>query len=256
MSARGHEPLVALVGAGPGDPELLTVKAVRLLGDADVVLHDRLVAPEILALARPGAELIDVGKRPGGSHTQDVLNELLVLHASSGRRVVRLKGGDPFLFGRGGEEVEVLARHGIACQVVPGISSSLAGPAAAGIPVTHRQVARAVTVVTGHEAAASDPVDWSAVARVGGTVVILMGIERRAVLAERMITAGMEGSTPVAVVMDATTPRQRVWAGVLADLGEADVVSPAVIVVGAVASFAEEAAALVAAHVADDRHGG
>ena len=149
-------PVVALVGAGPGDPELLTIKAARLIAAADVVLYDRLVSLEILALARVDADLIDVGKRPGGSHTQDVLNELLVLHARSGRRVVRLKGGDPFLFGRGGEEVDVFARHGIACEVVPGISSSLAAPAAAGIPVTHRQIARAVTIVTGHEAHASE----------------------------------------------------------------------------------------------------
>lgn len=245
---RVREPHVALVGAGPGDPELLTLKAARLVAAADVVLHDRLVSAEILALARPGAELIDVGKRPGGSHTQDVLNDLLVLHARSGRRVVRLKGGDPFLFGRGGEEVEVLARHGIECQVVPGISSSLSGPAAAGIPVTHREVARAVTIVTGHEAHGSDPVDWSAVARVGGTLVVLMGIERRGAIVEQLVGAGMERTTPAAVVMHATTPRQRVWTGSLAELPGADVESPAVVVVGAVAAFPVAAAGLVAAH--------
>ena len=182
---------VWLVGAGPGDPELLTLKAARLIGEADVVLYDRLVSPEILAMARPDADLIDVGKRPGGSHTQGVLNELLVLHARSGRRVVRLKGGDPFLFGRGGEEVEVLAQHGIACEVVPGVSSSLAGPAAAGIPVTHRQVARAVTIVTGHEATDSDPVDWSAVGRLGGTLVVLMGVERRGAIVAKLVESGL-----------------------------------------------------------------
>ena len=239
---------VALVGAGPGDPELLTIKAARLIGEADVVLHDRLVSPEILALARPDAELIDVGKRPGGSHTQGVLNDLLVLHARSGRRVVRLKGGDPFLFGRGGEEVEVLARHGMVCDVVPGVSSSLAGPAAAGIPVTHRQVARAVTIVTGHEMTASDPVDWSAVARLGGTVVVLMGVERRGTIVERLVAGGLGADTPAAVVMHATTPRQRVWTGTVGELPAADVESPAVMVIGAVATFADEATALVAAH--------
>jgi uroporphyrin-III C-methyltransferase len=239
---------VWLVGAGPGDPELLTIKAARLIGDADVVLYDRLVSPEILALARPGAELIDVGKRPGGSHTQDVLNDLLVLHARSARRVVRLKGGDPFLFGRGGEEVEVLARAGIECEVVPGVSSSLAAPAAAGIPVTHRRVARAVTIVTGHEMAASDPVDWSAVARLGGTLVVLMGIERRALIVDRLLAGGLAADTPAAVVMHATTPRQRVWTGTVEQLADADVESPAVMVIGAVASFADEATAIVAAH--------
>lgn len=248
-------PTVALVGAGPGDPELLTIKAARLIAEADVVLYDRLVSPEILALARPGADLVDVGKRPGGSHTQDVLNDLLVLHAQSGRRVVRLKGGDPFLFGRGGEEVERLARHGIVCDVVPGISSSLAGPAAAGIPVTHRQVARAVTVVTGHEAHQSDPVDWSAVARLGGTLVVLMGIERRGEIVRRLIDGGLAADTPVAVVMHATTPRQRVWSGCLDQLPDADVESPAVIVIGAVATFADDAAALVAAQAAPADHG-
>ena len=238
---------VWLVGAGPGDPELLTLRAARLIGEADVVLYDRLVSPEILAMAHPGAELIDVGKRPGGSHTQDVLNDLLVLHAQSGRRVVRLKGGDPFVFGRGGEEVEVLARAGIACEVVPGVSSALAGPAAAGIPVTHRQVARAVTIVTGHEMAASDPVDWSAVARLGGTLVVLMGIERRAAIVDALVAGGLADDTPAAVVMNATTPRQRVWTGRVRDLADADVASPAVMVIGAVATFADEAAALVAA---------
>ncbi len=242
-----NEVRVWLVGAGPGDPELLTLRAARLIGEADVVLYDRLVSPEILAMARPGAELIDVGKRPGGSHTQDVLNELLVLHAQSGRRVVRLKGGDPFVFGRGGEEVEVLARAGIACEVVPGVSSALAGPAAAGIPVTHRQVARAVTIVTGHEMAASDPVDWSAVARLGGTLVVLMGIERRAAIVEALRAGGLDDDTPAAVVMHATTPRQRVWTGRVRDLADADVASPAVMVIGVVATFADEAAALVAA---------
>jgi uroporphyrin-III C-methyltransferase len=235
---------VWLVGAGPGDPELLTLKAARLLAEADVVLYDRLVSPEILALARPGAELIDVGKRPGGSHTQVVLNLLLVEVARSGRRVVRLKGGDPFLFGRGGEEVEALAAHGIECEVVPGISSALAAPAAAGVPVTHRNVSRAVTVVTGHEALDTHPVNWSALAQVGGTLVVLMGIERRAAIAARLVECGFGESTPVAVVMNATTPSQRVWSGRLDALGGVDVGSPAVIVIGAVAAFADTAASL------------
>ena len=237
---------VAIVGAGPGDPELLTLKAARLIAQADVVLYDRLVSPQILAMAPEGAELIDVGKRPGGSHTQDVLNDLLVAVATPGRRVVRLKGGDPFVFGRGGEEVEVLARHGISFEIVPGISSALAAPAAVGIPVTHRHMSRAVTVVTGHEAIDSSPVDWSALARLGGTLVVLMGIERRGQIVHTLIAAGFDPRTPVAVIIDATTPDQRQWIGDLESLVDADVCSPGVIVIGAVAAFPASAAQLAA----------
>jgi uroporphyrin-III C-methyltransferase len=237
---------VAIVGAGPGDPELLTLKAARLIGQADVVLYDRLVSPQILALAPAHAELIDVGKRPGGSHTQDVLNDLMVSVASPGRRVVRLKGGDPFVFGRGGEEVEVLIRNGISFEIVPGISSALAAPAAAGIPVTHRDISRAVTVVTGHEAIGSSPVDWSALAKLGSTLVILMGIERRGQIVRTLIAAGFEPTTPVAVIIDATTPDQREWTGDLASLPDADVASPGVIVIGAVAAFPARAARVAA----------
>ncbi|MGD9999126.1 MAG: uroporphyrinogen-III C-methyltransferase [Ilumatobacteraceae bacterium] len=236
---------VAIVGAGPGDPELLTLKAARLLADADVVLYDRLVSPEILALAAR-AELIDVGKRPGGSHTQDVLNELLLAVATPGRRVVRLKGGDPFVFGRGGEEIEVLARHGVSFEIVPGISSALAAPSAAGIPVTHRRVSRAVTVVTGHEALESSPVDWSALARAGTTLVVLMGIERRGRIVETLVESGFDPATPVAVVSDATTADQQQWFGELAGLPAADVRSPGVIVIGAVAAFPAHVAELAA----------
>ena len=244
---------VSIVGAGPGDPELLTLKAARLIGQADVVLYDRLVSPQILALAPAHAELIDVGKRPGGSHTQDVLHELLVAVATPGRRVVRLKGGDPFVFGRGGEEVEVLDRHGISHEVVPGISSAFAAPAAAGIPVTHRNVSRAVTVVTGHEALDSSPVDWAALARLGTTLVVLMGIERRAQIVAALVDAGFAADTPVAVVMHATTSAQRQWTGQLDSLPDADVESPGVIVIGAVAAFpARAAVSLAAAYVAPD----
>lgn len=246
---RPPRPKVALVGAGPGDSGLLTLAGARLLAEAEVVLHDRLVSTEILAMASPTAELIDVGKRPGGSPTQEVLNDLLVAVAQSGRRVVRLKGGDPFLFGRGGEEVEALARHGIPCEVIPGVTSALAAPAAAGIPVTHRAVARTVTIVTGHEALRGDPVDWGAVAGIGGTIVVLMGVEHRATIVERLLRHGLDSSTPAAVVMDATTERQRVWTGALDGLADADVCSPAVIVIGAVAAFAQSAAELAVSHV-------
>ncbi len=180
-----------------------------------------------------------MGKRPGGSHTQVVINALLVSVARSGRRVVRLKGGDPYVFGRGGEELDALAAAGIGCVVVPGVSSAIAAPAAAGIPVTHRRVARAVTVITGHEAVESAPVDWSAAARLGGTIVVLMGIERRATIAAALTAGGLDAATPVAVVSEATTGRQRTWVGCLDDLGAADVASPAVIVIGEVARRAD-----------------
>jgi uroporphyrin-III C-methyltransferase len=236
---------VYLVGAGPGDPELLTVRAARLLAGAEVVLHDRLVPPGILALA-PGAELIDVGKRPGGSHAQELINELLVSLGRSGRAVVRLKGGDPYLFGRGGEEVDALVAAGVPCEVVPGVSSALAGPAAAGIPVTHRSDARSVTIVTGHEAVTSQPVAWEHLARLGGTIVLLMGVERRGEIAAALIAGGLDPATPVAVVGDATHPTQTVLAGRLDALADLPARSPSVIVIGLVAGRAVTTAALVA----------
>ncbi|HEX7443050.1 MAG TPA: uroporphyrinogen-III C-methyltransferase, partial [Acidimicrobiales bacterium] len=171
---------VALVGAGPGDPGLLTRRGAELLAGAEVVVYDRLIARELLDLAPAGAELIDVGKGPGQSGRQADINELLVDRGRSGRRVVRLKGGDPFVFGRGGEEAEALRQAGVDVEVVPGVSSAFAAPAAAGIPVTHRTVSTSVTVVTGH---AGDPalpgVDWEALGRLDGTLVILMGMGAR-----------------------------------------------------------------------------
>lgn len=237
---------VYLVGAGPGDPDLLTVRAVRALRAADVVLHDRLVPAEVLDLAPAHAELIDVGKRPGGSHVQGVINELLVTLGRSGRTIVRLKGGDPYLFGRGGEEVDALDAAGVPVVVIPGISSALAGPAAAGIPVTHRHDARAVTIVTGHESAASEPVAWQHLAQVGGTIVVLMGVERRAHIAGQLIAGGLDAATPVAVVRDATRPTQEVTVGRLADLPVLPARSPAVIVIGAVAARAASAVSCLA----------
>jgi uroporphyrin-III C-methyltransferase len=231
---------VHLVGAGPGDPELLTVRAVRLLAIADVVVHDRLVSEDVLALARPGAELIDVGKRPGGSHTQDLINALLVELGRQGGEVVRLKGGDPFVFGRGGEEAEALAGAGIPYTVVPGITSAFAGPAAAGIPVTHRGAARAVTVVSGHGAPGSHDVDWAAHARTGATLVVLMGIERRATIVAELLAGGMRPDTPVAAVHRATTPHQAVVRCRLHELADVDVASPSVIVIGAVAALGDD----------------
>ena len=229
---------VALVGAGPGDPGLLTCRGAELLRTADVVVYDRLVAAELLDLAPDGAELIDVGKGPGESGLQVDINELLVAHGRSGRRVVRLKGGDPFVFGRGGEEAEALRRAGVDVEVVPGVSSAFAAPAAAGIPVTHRNVSTSVTVVTGH---AGDPalpgVDWDTLGRLDGTLVVLMGVGARAAVAERLIAAGRSPGTPVAVVRWGTTDRQEVVRTTLDHLADVDLGAPAAIVVGAVAGL-------------------
>ena len=191
---------VAIVGAGPGDADLLTVRAVTWLGRADVVVHDRLVGPGVLAYARPGARLIDVGKAPGGhGHSQAAINALLVHHARAGRRVVRLKGGDPFIFGRGGEELEALGRHGIAVEVVPGITAALGCAAAAGIPLTQRGRSQAVTLVTGATADGLADLDWTALAGLGQTLVVYMGVAAAGAIAERLIGAGLDPETPAAL---------------------------------------------------------
>ena len=249
---------VSLVGAGPGDPDLITRKGLRLLRAADVVVYDRLIAPELLDEARPDAELIFVGKGPG-CHTmpQDGINRLLVEHGRRGRAVVRLKGGDPFVFGRGGEEAEALAAAGVPFEVVPGVSSAVAVPAYAGIPVTHRGHAPLMTVVTGHEGEGSSelgPVDWDALAKLGGTVVIMMGLSALPRLTRRLVEGGMAPETPAAVIAQGTTQRQRVVTGTLADIAiraaAERVQSPAITVVGAVASLSERLAWFEAAPLA------
>jgi uroporphyrin-III C-methyltransferase len=228
---------VALVGAGPGDPDLLTVRAARLLAAADVVVHDALVGDGVLALASPTAELIDVGKRPGQGVAQDLINLLLVQLSGDGRRVVRLKGGDPFVFGRGGEEAMALAEHGIACEIVPGITSAVAAPAAAGIPVTLRGVSASFTVVTGHRRDGEPPVNWAALAQAGGTIVVLMGVAERGVIAAELIDGGLRADTPVAAVRHATTAAQHVVRCTLGTLATAAVQPPATLVIGAVAAY-------------------
>ena len=229
---------VHLVGAGPGDPELLTLKAARLLAEADVVVHDRLVDERVLALAAPWARLVDVGKRPGGpADSQERINERLVALGRRFQNVVRLKCGDPFVFGRGGEEAEALRAAGIAFEEVPGVSSAVAGPAMAGIPVTLRGVSSGFTVVTAHQdPRTDDALDWDALARLGTTLVVLMGASRAGVIAERLIAGGMAADTPVAVVTSATLPDQHVTRTDLASLGETPVASPSVIVIGEVAA--------------------
>ncbi len=229
---------VHLVGAGPGDPDLLTVRAVNLLRQADVVVHDRLVDQAVIDLAPPWAERIDVGKTPGApSPSQHEINAVLI---DRGRRhdcVVRLKGGDPFVFGRGGEEAAALLACGIDTEVVPGVTSAIAAPAAAGIPVTLRGASSGFTVVTAHQdPAATQWLDWDALARAGTTLVILMGAARTAQIADRLRAGGMAGNTPVAVISAATTRQQRIDRTDLAGLSRLKPANPATIVVGTVAA--------------------
>jgi len=241
----GH---VALVGGGPGDPDLLTLRAARLLAEADVVVHDALVSSDVLALASPSAELIDVGKRPGQGVAQELTNVLLVRLAREGKRVVRLKGGDPFVFGRGGEEALALAEAGIACEIVPGITSAVAAPAAAGIPVTHRGLSASFTVVTGHRTRGERPVNWAALAQAGGTIVVLMGVAERGVIADALIAGGMAADTPVAAIRRATTEDQAVARCRLDELAATPVESPATLVIGAVAALNVGGLATLAAY--------
>ena len=233
---------VYLVGAGPGDPGLLTVRGAEVLASADVVVHDRLASSVLLDLAPAGAARVAVGKTPRGPSTpQEEINRLLVEHGLAGRSVVRLKGGDPFVFARGGEEAAALAAAGVAFEVVPGISSAIAVPAYAGVPVTMRNLATSFTVVTGHgDPWADTETDWGAVAGMavsGGTVVVLMGVATRADIAARLVAGGLAPSTPVVAVRWGTRPEQRTLRTTLADLGAAAVSSPSVIVIGAVAGM-------------------
>jgi uroporphyrin-III C-methyltransferase len=229
---------VHLVGAGPGDPDLLTVRAADLLRRADVVVHDRLIDPRVLELAPPWAEMVDVGKRPGDPRNpQDTINEVLV---DRGRRydcVVRLKGGDPYVFGRGGEEAVALRDAGVEVAEVPGITSAIAAPAAAGIPVTMRGVSSGFTVVTAHQDPTTDRwLDWDALARTRTTLVILMGARRTVAIANRLRAGGMAPDTPVAIIHAATTTSETVQRATLAELPELTVVNPSTLVVGAVAA--------------------
>ena len=229
---------VYLVGAGPGDPDLLTLRGAEVLRRADVVVHDRLVAPALLDLAPAGAERVYAGKAPGRNEmSQDEINALLVERGRGGHAVVRLKGGDPFVFGRGGEEAEALAAAGVPFEVVPGISSAIGAPAYAGIPVTHRGASTHFTVVTGHEdpTKESTDVDWAALAAAGGTLVILMGAGRIGEIADRLVAAGLAPETPVAAVRNGTRADQRTTRATLDTVADAGVQAPVAIVVGEVA---------------------
>jgi uroporphyrin-III C-methyltransferase len=237
-SSRGK---VYLVGAGPGDPDLITVKGLRCLRAAGVVIYDRLANPALLEETSEGTELIFVGKQVGHcALRQEEINTLLVEQACLGKIVVRLKGGDPFVFGRGGEEALALAEAGITFEIVPGISSAIAVPAYAGIPVTHRRQSGLLTVVTGHEESGhtAELVDWQALARLDGTLVILMGVATLPAISQQLLEGGMAPETPAAVIEEGTIAQQRLVTGTLATIAErmveAGLHSPAVVVIGRV----------------------
>ena len=227
---------------GRGDPDLLTLRALQAMQQADVILHDRLVSAEVLAMARRDADLVSVGKLPGcKANSQDEINALLVSLVQSGKRVVRLKGGDPFIFGRGGEEAEALASAGLPCAVVPGITAAAGCAAAAGIPLTHRDAAQSVALVTAHGKDSEDRLDWQALARDQQTLAFYMAVRRIPQLMQNLIDNGRSPATPVAIVENGTTARQRVLRGTLgqlAMLAEAhQVVAPAMLFVGEVAAL-------------------
>ncbi|MCX6693262.1 MAG: uroporphyrinogen-III C-methyltransferase [Methanomicrobiales archaeon] len=247
---------VFLVGAGPGDPGLLTVRACAVIASADVILYDQLPGPEILASLPQSAEQIDCGKY-GQSHIleQDSIEALMVERARAGKQVVRLKGGDPFLFGRGGEELETLRAHGVPVEVVPGVTSAIAVPAAVGIPVTHRRYASVVTIITGHE----DPdkegssLDWAALAKVGGTLVVLMGVGNIGEIARVLLSHGKPPSTPVAIIERGYRKDQRVTTAPLnliaTRASEEGVKPPAVIVIGGVVDLYTQSDTIDLAHL-------
>jgi len=240
-----HVGKVYLVGSGPGDPELLTVKARRLIDEADVVLHDKLPGPEILGEI-PEDKREDVGKRADGEWTpQEYTNRRLVELAHEANTVVRLKGGDPFVFGRGGEEMEYLAANGIPFEVVPGISSAIAGAGVAGIPVTHRDHVSSVSFVTGHEDPTKDEsaTDWEALAKTNGTLVVLMGVGKLPLYTDALVEAGMDPETPVTLVERATWPEMTVASGTLETIVDVrdrkEIEPPAITIIGSVASVRE-----------------
>lgn len=227
---------VQLVGAGPGEADLLTVRAARAIAAAEVVVFDRLVDRSVLDLISPLADRYDVGKTPGQSSSQEATNELLIELGRSGRRVVRLKGGDPFVFGRGGEEALALTSAGIDFEIIPGLSSSLSGPLAAGIPVTHRGISRGVTIVTGH-LIDGECNSFVHLANPELTLVVLMGVAHRAEIARQLVVGGLTPDTPVAVIERAYTSSQRTVRTTLQRLGSTEIANPAIIVIGAVAAM-------------------
>ncbi len=238
---------VYLVGAGPGDPDLITRKGLRLLRRADVVIYDRLIPHVLLDETKVDAELIDGGKQPARQRlSQAHINELLVDRALAGKDVVRLKGGDPLVFGRGSEEALACREYGISFEIVPGVSSAIAAPAYAGISLTQRHISSAFTVITGHEAPDKDEsaINYEGLARLGGTLVILMGVKQLPAISERLVAAGLAGDTPAAVIEWGTLANQRVFVGVLDDIAEIaksqNVRPPAITVIGEVVNLRKQ----------------
>lgn len=243
---------VYLVGAGPGDPDLLTIRAVQRISIGDVIVYDRLIQQGVLALAKTSAEKIYMGKPPGHHSRQDEIHELLVEKAREGKSVIRLKGGDPFLFGRGGEEVEYLAEHGVPFEVVPGVSSCLSAPLSANIAVTHRAASSSVAIVTGHNAIGNqERVDWQALAKID-TLVFLMGVHNIDTIARKLIAAGRPPATPAAIIQMAYWDGEHVVTGTLENIGaevhRAGVEPPATLVVGEVVRLRERLQQLIASN--------
>jgi uroporphyrin-III C-methyltransferase len=238
---------VFLVGAGPGDPRLITVYGMECMQKSDVILYDRLVNKELLKYAKEDAELIFCGKLPGRhDEIQAEIHELMVLKASEGKMVTRLKGGDPCVFGRVGEEAEILVKHGIKFEIVPGITSGIAAPAYAGIPVTHRDFASSFAIVTGHGRAdrKTDPINWQALAQGIDTIAFYMGVGNLHYICEKLIEHGKDPETPAAIIQSGTTDKQKTVAGMLATIekeaGLAQIEHPAIIIVGEVVKLREE----------------
>ncbi|MFL6440938.1 MAG: uroporphyrinogen-III C-methyltransferase [Nitrososphaeraceae archaeon] len=240
---------VFICGAGPGDPKLITIRAMEVLNNCDVVLYDRLVCKEIIDQIPVKSEKIYVGRSVGDSTThQDITNDLMVKYAKSGKRVVRLKGGDPFIFGRGAEEAEFLFKHNIQFEIIPGITSAIGSAAYAGIPLTHRRFASSIAIVTGHE----DPkkrestVKWDTLAKTVNTIVILMGVEKLEYISHKLIKAGMSKESDVAIIENGTTKKQRIVKGNLSNIvekaQEKEMKSPAIIIIGKVVSLQEKLA--------------
>ncbi len=227
---------VYLVGAGPGDPELISVKGHKLLQCADAIVYDRLIDKSLLDLSKKGCEMVDVGKSPGGNIDQDQINKLLVELSSRHKSVVRLKGGDPFIFGRGGEEVLELIKHGINYEVVPGITSATSGPLLAGIPLTHRGISAGFVVITG-STVETEEINYKALVELNSTIVILMGVTNRDVIKSSLIENGMSKDTPIALIRWASYDKQEVTRILLSQLSQVDLKPPAIIVVGKVAEL-------------------
>ncbi len=251
---------VYLIGAGPGDPDLLTLRALQLLQQADVILYDRLVGPQVLERARRDAERIFVGKTPGESGQQERIHQLLLTHALAGRRVARLKGGDPFVFGRGGEELEVLAAHDIPFTVVPGVTAALGAAASAALPLTHRRLAHSVTFVNGQSAGSEARGDWAFFADPRHTIVFYMGLGHLTGIVTRLRAAGASPGHPAALIASATLAGERIVRATLADIvsrvSELELAPPALLIVGNVAAFAADLSAEIGARLAGSAGGG